>query len=363
MYRAIQIITVFFLLVNVPSIANAEQQLATKPYHHLPNGRFRNPPGSPARDYKAIEFVKFIFRRIVNSKHPTNVPAEHVIPEAKALALLKAHQQQDFITWLGHATFLIHLNGKTIITDPFLTKTAGVWFVGPERYIAPAISINNLPPIDIILLSHNHYDHLDADTIKRLKNKDKITVIVPLKLAKLFKRYGYKHVIELDWYDSVSVDGLKITSLPAVHFSARGLFDRNKTLWSGYAIDSAKQRVYFSGDTGYGKVFKTIGERYGPFDIAILGIGAYEPRSIMKASHVQPEEAVNIAKDLRAKTLIGMHWGTIVLSDEPPFEPPKRFVQAAKKQGYKDSDIWIMRIGESKSLEDRAGLLRPATSQ
>lgn len=318
--------------------------------HHLPNGKFKNLEGSHLGKLKILDMVFFLLRRLTSRKK-VSLPPHHVIPENEALSLLKTHENMNSITWLGHSSFLIRLQGKTILTDPFLTERAGVWKLGPKRFASSGISIEHLPDIDIILVSHNHYDHLDIKTIKQLKNRFHTKVVIPLKLANYFLKEGYLEITELDWYETASFDGIDITALPAIHYSRRGVFDKNRSLWVSFAISNHQHRVYFSGDTAYGNLFKSIGQAYGPFDIAIMGIGACEPRKVMGFFHLSPEEAVQAGIDLKAKKLIGMHWGTIVLSEEPPFDPPIRFKQAAKTLGMVEEYAEIMRIGETKALK------------
>jgi L-ascorbate metabolism protein UlaG (beta-lactamase superfamily) len=200
------------------------------------------------------------------------------------------------------------------------------------------------------VLSHNHYDHLDTRTLDQLPGKERIVAIVPLGLGDYFRQRGFGVVNEVDWHDSIDLGAVTVTALPAIHFSRRGPFDRNKSLWMSAAIAWPGQRVYFSGDTAHGPVFHEIGERYGPFTTALLGIGAYLPQIIMKASHTTPEEAVQVGRDIEADTLVAMHWGTVVLTDEPPFEPPERFRLAAAEAGYDGERAWIMKIGETRAL-------------
>lgn len=256
------------------------------------------------------------------------------------------------VTWLGHATFLIRESGKTILTDPYLTEYASPYsWAGPRRHVAPGIPIEDLPKIDILLVSHNHYDHLDEETVLKLAGKETIHVIVPLGLKFFFTERGYTNVTELDWNESVSVDDLTITALPAVHNSARSTKDRNQTLWASWAIDSQSRSGLFIGDTAYyHSIFKQIGKAHGQFDYAIVPIGAYEPRELMWMSHVTPEEAVTIGTDLGAQTLIASHWGTIRLTDEPPLEAPERFNTSGSKSGYDDESLWVMKIGETRKF-------------
>ena len=336
-----------FLLAGCSS---APVQAPGKPWHHLDNGQFRNPPGSPTGTATFGDLTTFFWRRI-RTKPPT-VPADHVIGQVKALAAYEATVDQDTVTWLGHAAFLLRLDGKTVLTDPYLTKVAGPFGFGPERYVAPGLPLARLPPIDIILVSHNHYDHLDAKTIEALPGKDRIHVVVPLRLGDFFRERGYVNVHENDWFERVVIHGIEIEVLPAIHFSRRGLFDRNRTLWGGFAIRAGGRSIYHSGDTGYGPIFSEVNRRSGPFDLALVAIGAYEPRSIMQSSHVTPEDAVQLVDDIGAERAIGMHWGTVQLTDEPPFEPGIRFLKAARTAGWPEGRARIMKIGETLLLSD-----------
>ncbi len=315
--------------------------------HHTAGG-FRNYPPAP----EAVPMgPMFYLRRAWNSVFLDKAPAGRVLPQDEALRLLKA-AQGDGITWLGHATFLIRTAGKTILTDPFLTERASPFsWIGPRRYVPPGIPLEKLPPLDGIVVSHNHYDHLDEKTVRALPHKNSIHVVVPLGLKGFFSERGYGNVTELDWGEETSLDKVKVIALPAAHDSARNTSDRNRTLWASWAIISPAIRIYFVGDSAYSdSIFKEIGGRWGPFDYAILPIGAYEPRKLMSMHHVTPEEAVSIGRDTRAKTLIASHWGTINLSDEPQEEPPERFLRAGEQAGMREKDIWILKIGETRAF-------------
>lgn len=324
-------------------------QAAGRPYHHRADGRFRNPLGSPRRKATNAEFAAFFARRFRDRSTP-EIPDGHVLSREAALAGLAAHADQDSVTWLGHAAFLIRLGGKTILTDPYLAPVAGPFGFGPRRYVEPPLPLAALPPIDLLAVSHSHYDHLDALTIAALPGKDGVEVLAPLKLGPFFRRRGFRNVHELDWWERRRFGDLEAALLPAVHFSRRGPFDTNRTLWGGFGFASGGARVFFSGDTAYGEVFTEIGSREGPFDLALVGIGAYEPRAIMKASHATPEEAVRIGRDIGARAVLGMHWGTVALTDEPQFEPPQRFRAAAAAAGYAAADAWLLGIGETRAL-------------
>jgi N-acyl-phosphatidylethanolamine-hydrolysing phospholipase D len=319
------------------------------PYHHTADG-FRNPPGSPERGGDFGDWSSFFWRRLVRPSPEIVVPDGHILAPAEVKSGIDARHGGDSLTWLGHASFLIRLDGRMVLTDPFLSDYASPLApFGPRRFAPPALRPDQLPPIDLILLSHSHYDHLDLTTIEALPDKARIQVVVPLRLAGYFTERGYPNVRELDWHGQIVAHGLGLTALPAIHFSKRTLLDRNRTLWTGYAIESRRKRIYFAGDTAYGPVFAELA-RLDRFDLALLPIGAYEPRRLMRGSHVTPEEAVQIGRELRADQMVGMHWGSIALTDEPPLEPPERFRRAAGAAGYRSAAVWVMRIGETRPI-------------
>ena len=316
-----------------------------RPAHHRPGGGFRNPPGSPPRRAKLRDFLKFLLWDMRRAKLPP-IPPGLATSTAPDLAALGENQ----LAWLGHACFALRLDGKLVLTDPYLSRTAGPLGFGPRRFLPPALSAAELPQLDLLVISHNHYDHVDTAALKAYRWRAATPVVCPLGLAPLLRRMGFAQVFELDWWQEWKLGGLTVTALPAVHFSGRGLFDRDRTLWSSMALASPDRKVWFGGDTGYGEVFREIGMRAGPFDLALVGIGAYEPRIIMEASHATPEEGVRIARDIGAKAAVGMHWGSIMLTPEDPFEAPERFRRAALEQQYGEDNAWIMQIGETRSF-------------
>ena len=321
------------------------------PYHHLPDGSFRNPEGSPKRDPN----IKWSMSKWNKEKKKIkiNIPADHVIDKKKVLENLEKLKNDNYVAWIGHATFLIRLGNTTIITDPVFSKNMGPLIFGPKRYVNPAIDLKDIPEINLYLLTHNHYDHLDYRTIKKFPHK-KTKVLTPLKLSKYFTRNGFDNVEEMDWYDQVQVNDLKITLLPAVHWSKRTLTDTNRTLWGNFLIEYKNKKIFFSCDTGYGNIYKDLGEKYGPIDLTFINIGAYDFRPMFEKSiyHANPEEALNIGQDLKSKKVLGMHWGTAILSLEDPFEPPVRFKNATNMYGYHKDDAIIFKIGEVQKLED-----------
>ena len=354
MVNAKKLIGVLCFLIGIVSYNHIGSAMEKKPYHHLPDGTFRNPEGSPKRDAN-FKWSYKIFNQ-EKKKLDMTVPKEHVIDKEKVLSDLRKYQEDDYVAWIGHATFLIKLGNTTIITDPVFSKNAGPLIFGPKRFTKPALKLNEIPKTDIFLLTHNHYDHQDMTTIRRFPFKN-VKVLLPLKLGKYFTKNGYKDVNEMDWYEEIEINkNLKITFLPAVHWSKRSLTDTNKTLWGNFLIEYNGKKLLFGCDTGIGNIYKDIGNKYGPIDLTFINIGAYNFYPIMPYKdksiyHTNPEEALEVAKNLKSKKVIGMHWGTFVLSLEPIMEPPVRFKANAEKYGFKKEDAIVYRIGEFGSLK------------
>ena len=354
MVNAKKLIGILCFLIGIVSYNHIGSAMEKKPYHHLPDGTFRNPEGSPKRD-ASLKWSYKIFNQ-EKKKLDMTVPKEHVIDKEKVLSDLRKYQEDDYVAWIGHATFLIKLGNTTIITDPVFSKNAGPLIFGPKRFTEPALELNEIPKTDIFLLTHNHYDHQDMTTIRRFPFKN-VKVLLPLKLGKYFTKNGYKDVNEMDWYEEIEINkNLKITFLPAVHWSKRSLTDTNKTLWGNFLIEYNGKKLLFGCDTGIGNIYKDIGNKYGPIDLTFINIGAYNFYPIMPYKdksiyHTNPEEALEVAKNLKSKKVIGMHWGTFVLSLEPIMEPPVRFKANAEKYGFKKEDAIVYRIGEFGSLK------------
>lgn len=316
-----------------------------RPAHHRQGGGFRNPPGSPEQKARLRDFLKFLLLDMRRAKLPP-LPSDLVATAPLDLEALP----DDHVAWLGHACFAMRIGGRLVLTDPYLGKTAGPFGLGPKRFLPPAVLAADLPRFDAIVISHNHYDHTDKGALRAYRWRQETPVICPLGNGKLLRRLGYKHVHERDWWQSWQDGNLEVTVLPAVHFSGRGPFDRNRALWASIAIASQTRKVWFGGDTASGAVFDDIGKLAGPFDLALIGIGAYEPRIIMEASHATPEEAITIARQIHARRAVGMHWGSIMLTPEDPFEAPIRFRQAALEQQYGEGNAWIMQVGEARAF-------------
>ena len=343
----LKLISLIIIIITYNSLTIAMEK---KPYHHLSDGTFRNPEGSPVRTGKS----NFSYRQFSKEKKKIDmsVPKEHIVDREKVLSDLEKYKNEDYITWIGHATYLIKLGDTTIITDPVFSKNAGPLMFGPDRFTEPALKLNEIPKTDLFLLTHNHYDHQDMGTIRRFPFKD-IKVLLPLKLGKYFTANRFKDVNEMDWYEEIKINSdLKVTFLPAVHWSKRSLTDTNKTLWGNFLIEYKDKKILFACDTGYGNIYRELGEKYGPIDLTMINIGAYNFKPMFDKSiyHTTPEEALNVAQDLKSKKVIGMHWGTFVLSLEPIMEPPARFKDNAEKYGFKKDDAIIFKIGEFKDL-------------
>ncbi|TDF97163.1 MBL fold metallo-hydrolase [Paenibacillus piri] len=258
---------------------------------------------------------------------------------------LKENSSATTITWIGHSTFLIQVGKLNIITDPVYAKTMGI----RKRLTEPGIPITELPPIDIVLISHAHYDHLDFATLKRIGRNAEY--LLPMGLKRLFKRKGYHHATELSWWDSKRIGGVEFTFVPAQHWTRRTLFDTNTSHWGGWIIQNGAngETIYFAGDSGYFKGFELIGKRFS-IDYALLPIGAYEPVSIMKTAHMSPEEAVKSYVDLKASSFIPMHYGTFKLADDTPEEALAKLQAEWRRRGLNREQLKVLLLGETLIL-------------
>lgn len=301
---------------------------------------FCNPAGP--RPLPGIgEMLPFFLRKAWGSLLPRGGAAPWVPYDRRAI------EHNPSITWVGHSTFLVRMEGVSFLTDPiFSDRASPLSFAGPRRLQPPGIPLDELPRVDFVLVSHDHYDHADLPTWEVLARRG-VLFLVPLHMGDLVHAVGGRFVM-LDWWQSVELGNVRIHCVPAQHFSGRGLMDHHQRLWAGWVVEGEHRKFFHAGDTGYFPGFEEIGERLGPIDLAAVPIGAYDPPSIMRFVHMNPEEAVQAAHDVRARKVVAMHWGTFDLTDEPILEPPERFVRAAKRLGYNERDAWVLAVGETR---------------
>ncbi len=334
-------------------VASVAAEPSTGPLGPAPRdgeGRFENFTGDLPHGSLGVRFP-FFLRRIAGSfRDRPGAPDE--ITNDGAFLRENAKHSMPTVTWVGHATMLVQMDHVTFLTDPIWSDTASpVSFAGPRRFVPPGVAMQDLPPIDFVVVSHNHYDHLDVPTLVALAKRDPDTrFFVPLKNADLLRDNGIENVQELDWGDSIEYGRVSVHCLPAQHWSKRGLGDDRKALWSSWAVVGTERRFFFAGDTGYFDGFARIAEALGPFDLAAVPIGAYEPVAMMKSSHLNPEEAVQAAVDLKTRAAVAMHYGTFDLSDEPLQDPPERFRKAAAASPLGEQRGWLLRIGETRKF-------------
>lgn len=261
------------------------------------------------------------------------------------------------VTFINHSTFLIQINGVNILTDPFYSYRASpLTWAGPKRVRNPGVRMEDLPPVDIILISHNHYEHMDKPALRKLhKLFPDAAVYTGLGNIPDIEETGFMNVTEMDWWESTETEGITLTFVPARHFSARTLWDRNKTLWGGFVISGDAGKIYFAGDTAKGMHDKMLADRFGGFDLSLIPIGAYEPRWFMKYSHLNPEEAVQVHIETGSKFTIGGHFGTVQLTDEGIDEPTEALKEALKQAGIPESEFIVPHFGETYKISPSGG--------
>ena len=304
----------------------------------MPNERFKN-TDEDAAGKSFREFLKWSF---------TNKKPELVAIDSSDEWKELTPNSTDYLVWIGHATYLINKNGLTILTDPVFSKRASpVRFAGPKRLIPPAIPIDKLPKIDVVTVSHNHYDHLDLRSLKMIykANPDAI-FLVPKGDKRRLERRGIENVKEFLWWEEIEINGSKFTFTPVQHWSARGIADRNKSLWGGWFMELKTESIYHAGDTGYSGDFIETKKRLGSPSLSLIPVGAYAPRWFMKTNHVNPPEAIQVALDLESKRNFGMHWGTFQLTDEAIMEPPELLKQSLKELGLSEEFFRVLTPGE-----------------
>lgn len=320
------------------------------PLHHVPGGGFRNSDGS--RMSKSLWEV--LSWQVTRQTAP--LPAA---PLPGAQPDLSAPEPN--LTWIGHSTMLIRAGGLVVITDPqFSERASPMSWAGPKRFQPPALQPEQLPHVDVVLISHNHYDHLDTDSVRALHAQagGPPLFIVPLGLKTWFADQEIDSVVELDWWQAHALRGVEFVLTPSHHWSGRGLADRFESLWGGYAMLAGNLRLIYTGDTGRSRDFIDIRQHFatrasrpGGFDVALIPVGCYEPRAFMRDQHIDPPEAVQIHLDLQARRSIGVHWGTFHgLCDEPLDQAPRDLAAARQAQGLTESDFDVMKVGETRVI-------------
>ena len=341
--RSAALLISLFLIVACGSAGT--EPLPHRPAHHVEGG-FRNTDPNFRRPSSWIRW-SFVVRRLwAGFTAPRIFDAPRIANDGAAL---RAGLVNPSITWIGHSTLLVQMNGLNVLMDPnWGMRASPLSWAGPRRLSPPGLAFEHLPKIDMVIISHDHYDHLDLGTVRRLAETHNPLFLVPLGLKAWFADNSISRVEELDWWQEHEYRGVRFVCVPAQHFSQRTLSDGNTRLWASWAVLSRDRRLYFSGDTGYFAGFKEAGQRLGPFDVAALAIGAYLPPEIMKGVHTTPEEAVRAFVDLDARVLLGIHWGTFDLAEEPLDEPPQRMLAEIRRRGIDSERAWIFKLGETR---------------
>ncbi len=329
---------IFFLFFSL-LICSCSHGEIYKNSDHYDGKRFFNPNGPGTKSLWDVFLWKI-------KSDPPDWPSEI---KNKKYDLKKIGSEKAIITFINHATFLIQLSELNILTDPIFVKRAGPFQAfGPVKRVREAgIDFKKLPKIDLILISHNHYDHLSLQDLKMISDRDGPLILCPVGDKKLLQDEGIKNITELDWWEKRNVKNVEVTFTPVQHWSGRGVFDKNKSLWGGYYLNNKNLKIYFAGDTGYTRFFKMTKERLGAPDISLLPIGAYEPRWFMKDFHINPEEAIKAHLDLESKLSFGMHFGTFKLTDEAYDTPVHELKDKLKLLKVSEASFRVLDFGES----------------
>lgn len=342
------ILTVFisiFVLATIIGYTISGPVYSGNKSDHFDGNKFTNLSGAKAKGFSDV--LKWMVKRDQGAWEKIDTLKNIAAPPKEV------NGESVRITFVNHSTFLIQIDGTNILTDPIWSeRTSPVSFAGPKRMTPPGIKFKDLPPIDAVIISHNHYDHLDVPTIKRLEKAHSPHFYVPLGITKFLKNKGIQRSTDMDWWHSMPLaERIKLHCVPAQHFSGRGTFDRDKTLWCGFVLDTPSGNIYFAGDSGYGDFFKEIGEQLGPFKISFIPIGAYKPKWFMSPIHISPTEAIQVHRDVQSRRSIAMHFGTFPLGDDGMNEPVDKLKKALKKEDVPEAKFIIMDPGMSETFK------------
>ena len=336
----INLIKIFIILISISSCASGEKRKSkiakmNEKGEYVNNYLSEKKPGTG-------DYLSFFFNSVFLPPKKKNFSVLHINK-------IIYEDSRTTLTWLGHSSFFYQNQDLNILIDPHFTERASpLSFLGPKRYVPSIFNKENLPKIDVVAISHNHYDHLDIKSLKFIEDKNpSVFFLVPLGDKHYLRQYGIQNVKEFDWWESIEIKKTKVYFTPVKHWSKRTLFDRNKSLWGGWWFESKDRKFLHLGDTGYTKDFLDIKNKLGSPNIVAIPIGAYEPRKIMKNNHLNPEEAVQTFLDLEAGLGVAMHWGTFILSYEPVDDPPKKLKKFLKKYNIDGNSFKILKHGES----------------
>lgn len=320
--------------------------MAERIYPHFSHGRFYNYPGERKESIIMRSLYMYLTGRRIRNSRLQEFKAWHVLENSKH-DFHNTFSTDSQLMWIGHSTFLIKLQAVNILTDPIFGPSS---FLFP-RLLPPALTIAQLPRIDLVIISHNHRDHMDRPTLQAIARAwPDCRFLVPSGDAHWLKSWGINNVIELQWWSQHEVAGLRCTFLPAVHWSQRNLFDYNRSLWGSWMIESAQERIYFAGDTAYGKHFKLIAKEFGTIDTALMPIGPCEPRAWMRTSHINPQEAGQAFIDLQARHFVPMHWATFTFGFDDPLMAIERMLAWWQQHRPSDATLHALKIGEQLAL-------------